>query len=158
LKAEEAQKLLEPPRRASLVIRPEHVVLKPGEQATFACSALDQYGHAIAVPPLTWSASSGSITPEGVYTAGTKGGLHSVRATAADREAIGEVRVKTDEPRPDEDDDGQPIVKAGKRVLRWRGTVPPQKWMNFYTKVQKWMNFYTKVLGTIEGRGDAIGA
>jgi hypothetical protein len=134
LKAEEAQKLLEPPRLTSLVIRPEHVVLRPGEQAAFACSALDQYGHAIAVPPLTWSASSGRITPEGVYTAGTTGGLHSVRATAGDREAIGEVRVKTDEPRLEEDDD-KPIVKPGKRVLGWRGTVPPQKWMNFYTKV-----------------------
>jgi hypothetical protein len=134
LKADEAQKLLEPPRLASLVIRPEHVVLRPGEQAAFACSALDQYGHAIAIPPLTWSASSGSITTEGVYTAGTTGGLHSVRSAVGDREAIGEVRVKTDEPRPDEDDD-KPIVKPGKRVLRWRGTVPPQKWMNFYTKV-----------------------
>ncbi len=26
-------------------------------------------------------------------------------------------------------------VRPGKQVLRWRGTVPPQKWMNFYTKV-----------------------
>src|SRR5207249_7823731 len=64
LKADEAQKLLEPPRLASLAIRPEHVVLKPGEQAAFACSALDQYGHSLAAPAVTWSASSGSITPE----------------------------------------------------------------------------------------------
>ena len=135
LNAEAAQQLLEPPRLASLVIRPEHVVLRPGEQAAFACSALDQYGHAMAVPPLTWSASSGSTTPAGVYTAGTTGGLHSIRATAGDREAIGEVRVKTDEPRPEDDDDDKRAVKPGKRVLRWRGTVPPQKWMNFYTKV-----------------------
>jgi hypothetical protein len=133
LKAEEAQKLLAPPRLASLVLRPEHVVLKPGEQAAFACSALDQYGHAIAVPLLTWSASSGSITSEGVYTAGTTGGLHSVRATAGDREAIGEVRVNTDQPGPG--DGEKPMIKAGKPVLRWRGTIPPQKWMNFYTKV-----------------------
>ena len=39
LKAEDAQKLLEPPRLASLTIRPDHVVLKPGEQCSFACSA-----------------------------------------------------------------------------------------------------------------------
>lgn len=135
LKAEEAQKLLEPPRLANLTIRPEHVVLKPGEQAAFACAALDQYGHALATPAVTWSASSGSVTPAGVYTAGTTGGLHSVRATAGDREALAEVRVRADEPKPEGDDDDGAIVTPGKRVLRWRGTVPPQKWMNFYTKV-----------------------
>src|SRR5207237_3449484 len=57
LKADDAQKLLEPPRLASLMIRPEHAVLKPGEQAAFACSALDQYGRPFAAPAVTWSAS-----------------------------------------------------------------------------------------------------
>ena len=78
----------------------------------------------------------GSITNEGVYTAGATGGLHSVRATAGDREAIAEVRVRIDQPQPEDDgDDDKPVVKPGKQTLRWRGTVPPQKWMNFYTKV-----------------------
>jgi hypothetical protein len=135
LKADEAQKLLEPPRLASLTIRPDHVVLRPGEQAAFACSALDQYGQPFAIPAATWSVSAGSITPEGLYTAGTTGGLHTVRATAGDREAIAEVRVTTDQPRPDDEGDKKIIDKPGMRVLRWRGTVPPQKWMNFYTKV-----------------------
>lgn len=135
LKADDAQKLQEPPRLTRLFIRPEHVVLKPGEQAAFTCSALDQYGHAFAVPSINWSVSGGSITSEGVYTAGTTGGLHSVRATAGGQEAIAEVRVRIDQQQPDERDDDEPEVKAGKRVLRWRGTVPPQKWMNFYTKV-----------------------
>jgi hypothetical protein len=135
LKAEEAQKLLEPPRLASLVIRPEHVVLKPGEQVAFICSPLDQYGKPIATPVVSWSVSAGSVTPTGVYTAGMTGGLHTVRATAGEREAIAEVRVRTDLPQPSEGDDDKPIEQPGKRVLRWRGTVPPQKWMNFYTKV-----------------------
>jgi hypothetical protein len=26
-------------------------------------------------------------------------------------------------------------LNSGKRSIRWRGAVPPQKWMNFYTKV-----------------------
>ena len=134
LKRDDAQKLREPSRLASLTIRPEHVVLKPGEQAAFACSALDQYGHPFAAPAVTWSVSGGSITPEGVYTAGTTGGLHSVRAAVGDREAIAEVRVRTDQS-PDEVDDERPAEKPGKQVIRWRGTVPPQKWMNFYTKV-----------------------
>jgi hypothetical protein len=61
--------------------------------------------------------------------------LHTVRATAGDREAIAEVRVTTDQPQPGEGDSDKPKEKPGKRVLRWRGKVPPQKWMNFYTKV-----------------------
>ena len=126
---------LEPPRLTSLAIRPEQPSLKPGEQAAFACSALDQYGRPFAASAVAWTVSSGSITNAGVYTAGTTGGLHSVRAKAGDREAIAEVRVRTDQPAPDDEDDDKPDVKPGKQVLRWRGTVPPQKWMNFYTKV-----------------------
>lgn len=135
VKADEAQKLLEPPRLAGLTIRPDHVPLKPGEQAAFTCSAMDQYGHPFGAPPATWSATSGTITPEGVYTAGSTGGLHTVRATAGDREAIAEVRVSTAQEQQDDGDEDRSEDKPGKRVLRWRGTVPPQKWMNFYTKV-----------------------
>jgi hypothetical protein len=129
LKSEEAQKLLEPPRLASLAIRPEHVVLKPLEQAAFTCTALDQYGKPIAAPAVSWSVSAGSITPAGVFTAGKSGGLHTVRATAGDREAIAEVRI-TDGTGPP-----PPPPPPGKQTLHWSGTVPPQKWMNFYTKV-----------------------
>lgn len=135
LKADDAQKLLEPPRLASLSMRPEHVVLKPGEQAAFACTALDQYGKPMAAPTVTWSVSAGTITAAGVYTAGTTGGLHTVRAKAGDREAIAEVRITTEPDRPDDSGGKLADVKPGKRLLRWRGAVPPQKWMNFYTKV-----------------------
>ena len=136
LKAEEAQKLLEPPRLASLAVRPEHVILKPGEQAAFTCSALDQYSCALTATLIAWTVSSGNITNDGIYTAGMTGGLHSVRATAGDHEATADVRVNTDQPQPSDDGgDEKPLVKPGKQILRWRGTVPPQKWMNFYTKV-----------------------
>ena len=135
LTAEEAQKLLEPPRLASLDVRPEHVVLRPGEQAAFACSALDQYGKPMAAPVVGWSASAGTITPTGVYTAAATGGLHVVRVTAGDHEAVAEVRVTTEADRPDDKDGKKDDTKPGKRLIRWRGTVPPQKWMNFYTKV-----------------------
>jgi hypothetical protein len=45
------------------------------------------------------------------------------------------VRVTTDEPQSGGDDEGEPDVEPGKRLLMWHGTVPLQKWMNFYTKV-----------------------
>lgn len=135
LKAEDAQKLQEPPHLAQLVLRPEHVMLKPGEQASFICTGIDQYGQPFPAPSVAWSASGGNITPAGVYTAATPGGLHAVRAEAVGREAIAEVRVRTEEDRPVDEDEGNGDNQPGVRVIRWRGTVPPQKWMNFYTKV-----------------------
>ncbi|MFO0966106.1 MAG: DUF499 domain-containing protein [Gemmataceae bacterium] len=134
LKAEEAQKLLEPPRLASLAVRPEHVVLKPGEEASFTCTAVDQYGKPMTAPAVSWSVSAGTITSAGVYTAGKTGGLHTVRATSGDHEAIAEVRVTTEGDRPD-DGGGKKEVKPGKRLIRWRGAVAAQKWTNFYMKV-----------------------
>ncbi len=129
IKADDAQKLLEPPRLARLTVRPENVVLKVGEQASFSCGAMDQYGQVFATAPTTWSATGGSITNEGLFTAGQTGGLHTVRATAAGIEALAEVRITTkDEPQP-------PPPPPGEQLVRWRGAVPPQKWMNFYTKV-----------------------
>ena len=48
-------------------------------------------------------------------------------------EAIAEVRITA---KQDEGDGkGGEAKPPGKRLVRWRGTVPPQKWMNFYTKV-----------------------
>jgi hypothetical protein len=135
LKAEDAQKLREPPRLATLALRPSEVDLKPRGQAAFTCSALDQYGDSFATPAVTWSVSSGSIATDGVYTAGTTGGLHIIRATAGDREAIAEVRIMSEEDRPDDNGGKKDDLKPGKRLILWRGTVPPQKWMNFYTKV-----------------------
>jgi hypothetical protein len=135
LRAEDARKLQEPPRLARLLVRPAHVVVKVGEQAAFTCAGQDQYGQPFAIPAPSWSTTGGSITPDGVFTAGPPGGLHTVRAEAAGHEALAEVRIRAaDEQGGDADDDDEE-KKAGKRLIRWRGTVPPQKWMNFYTKV-----------------------
>jgi len=129
MKGEDAQKLLEPPRLAHLNVRPEHVVLKVGEQASYTCTATDQYGEPIAVQTVSWSATGGTVTSDGLFTAGKTGGVHTVRADAGGHEAIAEVRIATK-------DDPSPLPPPpGEQVIRWRGNVPPQKWMNFYTKV-----------------------
>src|SRR5262249_48795885 len=101
------------------------------EQAAFTCSALDQYGHTFPTPAVAWSVSGGTITAEGLYTAGTTAGRHTVRAEGAGREAIAEGTIKP----PGSGDDGVIINKPGKRTIRWRGTIPYQKWTNFYMKV-----------------------
>ncbi len=130
LKAADAQKLLEPPRLAQLIVRPEHpVVLNVGEQVSLSCAAIDQYGQPFSISAVSWSGSGGTLTADGLFTAGEVGGLFTVKAEAGGQEAIAEVRIVTkDEPAP-------PTPPPGEQIIRWRGTVPPQKWMNFYTKV-----------------------
>jgi hypothetical protein len=62
--------------------------------------------------------------------------LHTVRAAAADVESIADVRVKAKEEEEEyEYDNGGGYPMPGKRLIRWQGAVPPQKWMNLYTKV-----------------------
>ena len=129
LKAEEAQKLQDPPHLSRIVVRPDHVVVKSGERASFSYSALDQYGQPFTVAEVDWAATGGSIDTAGTYIAGEHGGVFMATATSDGNEAIAEVRITSK-------DEVTPVVDAvGPRVIRWTGNVPPQKWMNFYTKV-----------------------
>ncbi len=129
LKADEAQKLREPPRLAHLVVRPEHVIVKPGEKAAFSYSGLDQYGQPIMVAEVEWTATGGSIDSKGMFVAGKDGGAFTASAKADGSEAIAEVRIAR------KDDVPEIVETSGPRTIRWSGNVPPQKWMQFYTKV-----------------------
>jgi hypothetical protein len=126
LKAEDAKKLLDPPRLSQLVIQPAQATMKPGEEQAFACSGRDQYAKAFATPAVSWTAKGGEVTSDGVFTAGEHEGRYTVHAGAAGLEAIAEVRI-TDRP--------SPPPPPHKHIIRWSGDVPAQKWMNFYTKV-----------------------
>jgi len=129
LKAEDAQKLLEPPRLANLIVRPEQVNVLVREQVSFTCAGEDQYGQPFSVESVAWSATGGTVTDAGMFTAGESGGHFNVRALADGIEAVAEVRVSTEKLPP------PPPPPPGEQVIRWRGEVPTQKWMNFYTKV-----------------------
>src|SRR5262249_34477477 len=134
VRAEDAQRLKEPPRLAQLFVRPEHSTVQPGNQVALTPSAIDQYGQAFQLPTVSWSATGGTISVDGVYTVGTTAGLHTVRAQTGDKEVIAEVRIQT-EKAPSESSGAGPAQIPGNRLIRWKGTVPPQKWMNFYAKV-----------------------
>jgi hypothetical protein len=130
LKADEAQKLQEPPRVAQVMVRPEHVTVKIGERAAFTCSALDQYGQSIILTSVRWSANGGTVDSNGLFTAGDHGGAFNIRAITDGMEAPAEIRIATKD---------EPVIvpppPPGATYIRWRGNVPSQKWMNFYTKV-----------------------
>jgi polygalacturonase len=63
-----------------------NVELESGQQQQFSASALDQFGASMAVQPtFTFSlgaGSEGSITPQGLYTAGPASGTATIVATA----------------------------------------------------------------------------
>jgi hypothetical protein len=117
-----------------MIVRPEQATIKVGERAEFSVSALDQYSQPFPTPAVEWSAKGGTVTAEGVFTAGETGGVYSVHAQGGGLEAIAEVRITT---KADNGGGGAGggTARPGKRTVSWRGTVPPQKWMNFYTKV-----------------------
>jgi hypothetical protein len=52
-----------------------------------------------------------------------------VQAEASSHEALVEVRIRT------EDEPPSPPPLPDERIIRWRGAVPAQIWMNLYTKV-----------------------
>jgi hypothetical protein len=96
-------------------------------------SAQDQYSQPFPTPAVEWSAKGGTVTAESVFTAVGTGGVYSVHAQAGGLEAIAEVRTTTKQDEEDGKDGG--TKRPGKRSVWWRGTVPRQNWMNFYTKV-----------------------
>jgi hypothetical protein len=104
-----------------------NVQLNPGGATTFAVSCYDQHGQSYPCPDVEWSAQGGAIDQTGRYIA-ESAGTYMVRAVVEGIETRAVVNVVTEhEPLP-----SRPLPPTG---MRWQGNVPPQKWMNFYTKV-----------------------
>lgn len=137
--AEEARRQIEPPRLTALVVSPQQVQVRPGEKFTFTVKGLDQHNREIAVENVVWSATGGTIDWQGVFQANEDRGSYVVTANAG--EVRGSARVTIIEKEtpggqyapPSPQDLPTPSHKASKML--WTGDVPPQKWMNFYTKV-----------------------
>jgi len=137
LKKEDAAKLVDPPRLAQITVTPERVALKPGERASFTVTARDQYGQPYAVPQTTWAAKGGSVSEDGVFLAGEDEGQYAVQVSTDGLQAIAQVRITKEAVPPSPSPTGTPTppAKPEKQTIRWSGEIPPQKWMNFYTKV-----------------------
>jgi hypothetical protein len=135
LKAEDAQKLVEPPRLAKLTLDPARVEIRPGEVAVFGVKGTDQYGQPMAISGCQWSVPSGlggAIDQTGKFTAGTDLGAFSVLAVKDGCEGRAGIQIVAKTSGPTGGGSTQP---KGQSSIKWSGTVPPQKWMNFYTKV-----------------------
>lgn len=129
LREEDARKLMEPPRAANITLHPSRASLKPAERQAFNIQVFDQYGQLLQAPHPEWSSTGGTIGNDGVYVAGPDAGFFGVQVIVDVLEAHADVRISTDvQPEP-----VSPPPATG--TIAWRGTISPQKWMTFYTKV-----------------------
>jgi len=131
LKAEDAQKLLEPPRLHRLAIHPDRLDLSPNEHASFTVKGTDQYGHPFLAENPSWSAPGCEVLQDGQIRVGESPGLYVVTARCGEVEAQAQIRVQAKKLNGKNGDDKPDAAK----VIRWSGTIPYQKWMHFYTKV-----------------------
>jgi hypothetical protein len=121
IKADDAQKLLEPPRLAKLATRPEQVTLRIGEQASFSCAAVDQYGYLFVAWQLPVRHRRHDHRRRLVQRAKLVACIRPARGCWPKRW-----------PKFDHHQD-EPAPAASRRAdVRQRGTVPPQKWMNLH--------------------------
>jgi CubicO group peptidase (beta-lactamase class C family) len=79
---------------ATLEVRPRFVTLGPSEAQTFTMIARDANGSVVNTQP-TWTASAGTITSTGRYTASSSAGLRTITATANGIVARATVDVKS---------------------------------------------------------------
>jgi hypothetical protein len=132
VKPEDAQELVEPPRLSRLIVQPEHVVVVHGAEEVFSAAGVDQHGHAYPSPKVAWHSTAGPVSDTGRLRVSEPPGVYSVVARAGEASASAEVRVveKSELVSP-----GSAATTGGRRIVRWEGTISPQKWMTFYTKV-----------------------
>ncbi len=129
--AEEAKKHIEPPKLTSIVISPQEARIEPGKKQAYVVKGLDQHNREIAIGDVLWKATGGTIDKDGVFAAGKDEGNFVITATIGGITGSVNLTIAKEgaippKPRP---------TAEGINKLSWNGEVPPQKWMNFYTKV-----------------------
>ena len=111
---------------------PQDVQIEPGKKQTYVVKGLDQHNREIAIGDVLWKATGGIIDKNGVFSAGKDEGSFIVTASVGGISgSVSFIIAKegTVPPKPT-----KPTAEGVKK-LSWNGEVPPQKWMNFYTKV-----------------------
>ncbi|HYF48704.1 MAG TPA: PKD domain-containing protein, partial [Planctomycetota bacterium] len=84
----------------SIVVSPSSATLNPGQQRQFSASAKDPYGNTLATQPtFTWTATGGTITTGGLYTAGgTAGSSFSATASAGGKSGSASITINSTPP------------------------------------------------------------
>jgi len=128
IRGEEAIKYIEPSILTSIDISPQYVKIKPSDQKKFTIKGFDQHKREIPVQDVKWTATGGIIDAMGNYLAGENEGEFEVTVYVGKVKSSIKVAVsKQEKPEIHEPE------KSGR--ISWNGEIPPQKWMNFYTKI-----------------------
>ena len=132
LTAEEARKHIEPPRLEKLLVSPSSTLVKPETKQAYKAEGLDQFGQQFRIEDVKWSATGGTISEEGVYSAGHDEGDFTILATSGEVVGHGSVTIAPEAGTGPGQQTPPPRQTQG---LTWEGEIPPQKWTNFYMKV-----------------------
>ncbi|BBO89904.1 ATP-binding protein [Desulfosarcina ovata] len=131
--AEDAEKHIKPPELTRILVTPEYTQVKPGKKQAFSAKGLDQFGRDFECPDLEWNATGGVMDEQGVFQAGEDEGRFLVAVKAKGVKGEASVSVAR-EPTPAGKKPTTPPPPF-EQTMKWSGEIPPQKWMNFYTKV-----------------------
>ncbi|HQC72223.1 MAG TPA: AAA family ATPase, partial [Candidatus Competibacteraceae bacterium] len=142
LRAQDAERLLEPPRLEKLILQPSSIDVGPGEHVTFKLSGLDQYGQGYPVESAVWSAPDCTMSSEGRFKASDTPGSYRVTVQVESLQAEANVRVKPPVTTTYTASGGEQSQAGeehpsdyGEKKIQWSGTIPFRDWMKFYTKV-----------------------
>ena len=134
------KRIEEPPHPKTLTISPSSVQIQPGEQQSFSCTCEDQHGDPFDLSAqsyaITWTTQGGQISSDGLFTAGDNSGNYRVTATVDTLTTNATVQIKAN---PHDNDHPYNTTTSTPPTnpthFTWQGSVTPQKWMTFYSKV-----------------------
>lgn len=135
--ADEAAKHVEPQKLTSIVLFPDSINLQPGARMQFRIEGRDQHARSMAVPNPMWTASGGTVEPNGSYVAGDGEGSFMVEVISGEAKGSASVFVAKQSSSGGGSGSGGQKPKGTENVaaVQWTGEVPTAKWMTFYTKV-----------------------
>jgi hypothetical protein len=122
----------DPPVLTSIEISPRSVQLKSGEAQSFTARGFDQRGHDYLLDQVAWTATGGAIGAGGNFQAGNDEGRFTVTASSKGFSATAAIAIAADGDIKVIDEGGD---DGSIKTVSWNGEVPPQKWMNIYSKV-----------------------
>lgn len=104
------------PVPTTISVAPTQSELQPGEQQRFTATVRDQNGNVMSAP-ISWSASGGSITSTGTYTAGPESGSYFVTAGSGSLSATADVSiVETSSPATPTSSSDAVVVNPGESI------------------------------------------
>jgi len=128
IKSEEAEKHLKPPELTRIAVIPEQAQLQPGKKQSFIAKGYDQFGNDYEIKDTSWTATGGVIGSDGVIKAGNDEGNFIVKIKSGKVSGSANLVIAKTIKIID-------VTPTKNKKLSWSGEIPPQKWMNLYTKI-----------------------